>query len=88
LWRAGIDVKLIAKWQGHQDGGKLILDTYTEVFGARDDSYVEQELAKLTPAVTSTIGMGFMNIGGPSAEELFERYELRKLEKFELSQRD
>jgi integrase len=31
LWKAGIDKKLIAKWQGHQDGGQLILDTYTEV---------------------------------------------------------
>jgi len=24
LWRAGVDKKLIAKWQGHQDGGRLI----------------------------------------------------------------
>src|SRR5437660_11382747 len=23
-----IDVKVIAEWQGHRDGGKLILDTY------------------------------------------------------------
>jgi integrase len=23
----GVDVKVIAQWQGHQDGGKLILDT-------------------------------------------------------------
>ncbi|HZR06081.1 MAG TPA: tyrosine-type recombinase/integrase [Candidatus Udaeobacter sp.] len=27
----GIDVKVIAEWQGHKDGGKLILDTYSEV---------------------------------------------------------
>jgi integrase len=27
----GIDVKVIAEWQGHRDGGKLILDTYSEV---------------------------------------------------------
>ena len=27
----GIDVKLIAEWQGHKDGGKLILDTYSHV---------------------------------------------------------
>jgi len=32
LYRAGIDIKRIAKWQGHQDGGKLLLQTYTEVF--------------------------------------------------------
>jgi integrase len=27
----GIDVKVIAEWQGHCDGGKLILDTYSHV---------------------------------------------------------
>ena len=27
----GIDVKVIADWQGHGDGGKLILDTYSHV---------------------------------------------------------
>ncbi len=27
----GIDVKVIAQWQGHQDGGKLILGTYSHV---------------------------------------------------------
>ena len=27
----GVDVKVIAKWQGHNDGGKLILGTYSEV---------------------------------------------------------
>lgn len=27
----GIDVKVIAEWQGHQDGGKLILATYSHV---------------------------------------------------------
>ncbi len=27
----GIDVKVIAQWQGHQDGGKLILSTYSHV---------------------------------------------------------
>jgi integrase len=47
LWRAKVDVKLIAKWQGHRDGGKLILATYTEVFGADDDEYIASELAKL-----------------------------------------
>lgn len=47
LWRDGVDIKLISKWQGHQDGGKLILNTYTEVFGADDDDYVKAELAKI-----------------------------------------
>jgi integrase len=27
----GVDVKVVAKWQGHKDGGKLILDTYSHV---------------------------------------------------------
>ena len=27
----GVDVKVIASWQGHQDGGKLILGTYSHV---------------------------------------------------------
>jgi integrase len=30
----GIDVKVIAQWQGHRDGGKLILDTYSHVNSA------------------------------------------------------
>jgi integrase len=47
LWKAGVDKKLIAKWQGHSDGGKLILDTYTEAFGSDDDKYEQQELAKI-----------------------------------------
>lgn len=27
----GVDVKCIAQWQGHKDGGKLILETYSHV---------------------------------------------------------
>jgi integrase len=27
----GVDVKVLAQWQGHTDGGKLILDTYSHV---------------------------------------------------------
>lgn len=49
LWQAKVDLKLIAKWQGHSDGGRLILNTYTEVFGAADASYENSELAKLGP---------------------------------------
>lgn len=47
LWQSKVDVKLISKWQGHQDGGRLILNTYTEVFGANDDEYIKAELAKV-----------------------------------------
>jgi integrase len=46
-YRAGVDVKTIAKWQGHQDGGKLILDTYTEVFGADQREFEKKQLMKL-----------------------------------------
>ena len=49
LWKSGVDKKLIAKWQGHQDGGQLILDTYTEVFGSDDAEYERAQLAKLSP---------------------------------------
>lgn len=47
LWQSKVDVKLIAKWQGHSDGGKLILSTYTEVFGDNDAEYIKAELAKV-----------------------------------------
>jgi len=38
----GVDVKVIAQWQGHKDGGKLILDTYSHVRPAHS-----LEMAKL-----------------------------------------
>jgi len=38
----GIDVKVIAQWQGHQDGGKLILGTYSHVRNTH-----AEEMAKL-----------------------------------------
>jgi len=47
LWQSGVDVKLISQWQGHQDGGRLILSTYTEVFGTNDADYIKAELAKV-----------------------------------------
>ena len=53
LWRAGVDHKLIAKWQGHRDGGQLILDTYTEVFGDDDGNYEKQQLAKIGTATSA-----------------------------------
>jgi len=27
----GVDVKVVAEWQGHRDGGQLILSTYSHV---------------------------------------------------------
>ena len=47
LWQSGVDIKKIAEWQGHRDGGRLILNTYTEVFGDDDADYVKAELAKI-----------------------------------------
>lgn len=46
LWKSGVDRKMIARWQGHSDGGKLITDTYTEVFGSDDEAYEQMQLAK------------------------------------------
>jgi integrase len=37
-----VDVKVIAEWQGHRDGGKLILDTYSHV-----DPIHSQRMAQL-----------------------------------------
>jgi len=47
LWQSDVDVKLISKWQRHTDGGRLILSTYTEVFGENDEDYVKAQLAKV-----------------------------------------
>ena len=44
LWEAGTDVKVIAKWPGHNDGGKLIMTIYTEVFGSSSESYERQQM--------------------------------------------
>jgi len=37
----GVDVKVIAEWQGHRDGGKLILDTYSHVNRAHSQRMAE-----------------------------------------------
>lgn len=50
LWEQGVDVKVIAQWQGHSDGGKLIMTTYTEVFGSNAESYERAQLAKAAAA--------------------------------------
>jgi len=34
----GIDVKVIAEWQGHRDGGRLILSTYSHVRRPHSDA--------------------------------------------------
>jgi hypothetical protein len=37
----GVDVKVIAEWQGHKDGGKLILDTFSHVSRPHHDRMAE-----------------------------------------------
>jgi len=44
----GVDVKVIGEWQGHKDGGKLILGTYSHVF----DSHSSRMAQLLTDDVT------------------------------------
>ena len=79
LWQAGIDVKLIAKWQGHQDGGQLILDTYTETFGSGDQQYVKDQLAKLSPKQRPSIPE--MSLGWISLKPEKKSYEEQELDK-------
>jgi hypothetical protein len=50
LWEAGVDVKEISKWQGHRDGGALIMSTYTEVFGSTSNAYSVSQLRKAEAA--------------------------------------
>jgi len=45
----GIDVKVIAEWQGHRDGGKLILGTYSHVRNVHSDE-MAKKLTVTTPA--------------------------------------
>jgi integrase len=47
LLRSGVDVQLIAEWQAHRDGGKLIMDTYSQGFDSNDADYRRQQLAKV-----------------------------------------
>ena len=66
LWKAGVDRKLIAQWQGHQDGGQLILDTYTQVFGSEDEEYVRGQLAKLGGPMSVGVAAGPLVDGSTS----------------------
>jgi integrase len=52
----GVDVKVIAEWQGHRDGGKLILDTYSHVNPAHS-----QRMAQL---MTDADPDNVLSIGG------------------------
>jgi integrase len=41
----GVDVKTIAEWQGHRDGGKLILSTYSHVRAVHSDRMAQLMVA-------------------------------------------
>jgi len=45
----GVDVKVIAEWQGHKDGGKLILDTYSHVNRAHSQRMAQLMTDSLAP---------------------------------------
>ena len=47
--RKGIDVKNVAKWQLHQDGGVLIMKIYSEVISETASDYEADQLKKLEP---------------------------------------
>ncbi|MGA3171763.1 MAG: tyrosine-type recombinase/integrase [Chthoniobacteraceae bacterium] len=55
LWEQGVDVKLISQWQGHRDGGTLIMNTYTETFGSNAASYERAQLEKAAAAEEAVI---------------------------------
>lgn len=45
--RSGVSAKTIAKWQGHNDGGVLIMQVYSEVFSENDLEHETSEVKKL-----------------------------------------
>lgn len=55
----GIDVKVIAELQGHRDGGKLILQTYSHV----SRPHLEEMVKKLTDVAPTDNAVGFRKNG-------------------------
>jgi integrase len=55
----GIDVKVIAEWQGHRDGGRLILQTYSHVRRPHSDAMAQllndQEAANVVPMTRAKV---------------------------------
>ena len=47
LLRKRIDFKLVSKWQGHRDGGTLIISTYSQVISDADTDYEKDQLRRL-----------------------------------------
>jgi integrase len=57
----GVDVKVIAQWQGHRDGGKLILDTYSHVNPVHSNRMAQlitdsEPANVITLSATATVG--------------------------------
>ena len=52
--RSGVAPKTIAKWQGHQDGGVLIMNVYSEVISENDLEYEINEVKKIVRTNKST----------------------------------
>ncbi len=52
--RSGVSPKTIAKWQGHQDGGVLIMKVYSEIISENDLDHEISEVSKLDPSKKST----------------------------------
>jgi hypothetical protein len=47
----GVDVKVVALWQGHEDGGKLILDTYSHVSPEHSQLMAQRMITDQAPNV-------------------------------------
>lgn len=52
LLRAGVNPKSAAQWQGHSDGGRLIIQRYSEVISGNDAEFRQAELAKYAGSLT------------------------------------
>jgi len=56
----GIDVKVISEWQGHQDGGKLILQAYSHVRALHSERMArlmsDDEPANVVPMPRAGVG--------------------------------
>ena len=68
----GVDVKVIAEWQGHKDGGKLILDTYSHVNRAHSHR-MAQLMTDGLPENVVPISRPFRNEKGRAGRDIFHK---------------
>jgi len=47
LLRKNVNYQIVAKWQGHQDGGILILKTYSNILSESNESFESTQISKL-----------------------------------------